>query len=92
MGAELSKHKNIIPRIERMLQLVHEHQLTCGNTCIDSIYYLQKIEELHTLQQQIAETAAMLHTLRVLLHTQSHKAYHQLKADDRIIRKCEQAG
>jgi hypothetical protein len=93
MGVELSKHKNIIRRIERMLQLVHEHQLTCGtNTCMDSIRYLSKLEELRNLQQQVTETANLLHALRLMLHNKSHEAYLQLKADDRIIRKCEQAG
>lgn len=76
--------------MERMVELVQEHQLTCGaSNCTDNLYYQQKTEELRNLQQQITETLALLHTLRLLLHTKSHEAYLQLKADDRSMRKCE---
>jgi hypothetical protein len=93
MGIDLLQYKRIIPQMERMVQLVQKHQLTCGASgCSDSHYYQQKIEELYTLQEQIEAAAAGLRVLRLLLHTKSREAYGQLKADDRNIRRCSRRG
>lgn len=90
MDVELSQHKNILTRMEHMLvQLkVNEHNIAVCSQ-VDTFWYLQKIEELRFMQIQVEEALTRYKELRLKLHTESHKAYHRMKADNRLLRKLK---
>lgn len=89
MAIEFSQHRNILERITHMTShlLMHEHDIDIR---IDPFWYMQKADEIRDLQNQIENTAQHLYELRLHLHTESHKIYHKLKADDRAIKKHQQ--
>lgn len=88
MAIEFSQHRNILLSMEEMNLRLKEHELSI-NLSIDRYWYIQKAEELQELQSQIEKATQRLYELRVMLHTESHKVYNRLKADNRTLLKVE---
>lgn len=89
MGIAYAQHKNIVMYLEESLKQLklHEHDIAICSQ-VDTFWYLQKIEEITLLQEQVQEVFERYRTLRLRLHEQSHQAYLRTKADKRIIKRC----
>lgn len=74
--------------MEHMLEQlrIYEHNIAVCSQ-VDTFWYLQKVEEIKLMQAQVEEALARYTALRLQLHTESHKAYHHIKADALIIKR-----
>lgn len=65
---------------------VHEHNIAVCSQ-VDTFWYLQKIEEITLMQNQVEEARVRFKALQLQLHTESHKIYHRVKSDALIIKR-----